>query len=112
MASQTTGPILAIGAITVANASVFNDEEIDWRVPVATGIAAMGFAAAERMWAPGARALAWTALVAICFTRIDPDVPSPVESMLLWWERPPKRVGRVDPRPNPRTPKAPRAASI
>jgi len=110
--AQTTGPILAIGAITVANMSVFHEEEVDWRVPVATGIAALGFAAAERMWAPGAKALAWTALVAICFTRIDPDIPSPVESMLQWWEGAPKKGGRASPRTNPRTPKAPRAASI
>ena len=41
--SQTTGPILAVGAVTVANNVIFHDEPMDWRVPVATGLAAIGF---------------------------------------------------------------------
>lgn len=91
--AETTGPVLAIGAITVANRSIFHDKDMDWRVPVATGLAALMFAGAERMWGQGARMLAWTALVAVCLTRIENDVPSPVESALMWWERPPK-VGK------------------
>jgi len=94
--AQSTGPVLAIGAITTANRSVFHDKEMDWRPVVATGIAALAFAAAERMWPAGARMLAWTALAAVCLSRIEPDVPSPVESALLWWERPPKRFGHSD----------------
>jgi len=84
--AQTTGPILAVGAVTVANRTIFNNKAMDWRIPVATGIAAMAFSAAERMWAPGARMLAWTALLAVCLTRVQPDVPSPVESALAWWD--------------------------
>lgn len=84
--SQTTGPILAIGAITVANRSIFNSKDVDWRAIVATGIAAVAFAGAEKAWGPGARMLAWTALVAVCLTRIEADVPSPVESALSWWD--------------------------
>ncbi|MER6059478.1 hypothetical protein [Streptomyces albidoflavus] len=93
MSSQTIGPVIAIGAITMANQSVFNEQDIDWRIPVATGLAAIAFAGAERLWAPGARMLAWSALVTICLTRVNPGVPSPVQSALLWWERPP-RVGK------------------
>lgn len=85
--SATTGPVLAIGAITITNNTIFNNRPMDWRVPVATGLAAALFSGAERMWADGAKALAWMALVAVCLTRIDPDVPSPVESALIWWDR-------------------------
>lgn len=84
--SATTGPVLAIGAITMANRSLLHDKPVDWRIPVATGLAAVLFSGAERVWADGARMLAYTALVAVCLSRIDPDVPSPVESALQWWQ--------------------------
>lgn len=86
--AQTTGPVLAIGAITVANRTVWNGKDMDWRAVVATGIAALAFAGAEKVWAQGAKMLAYTALAAICLTRIEPDVPSPVESALKWWDGP------------------------
>lgn len=83
--SQTAGPVLAIGAITVTNSTIFNDKNMDWRVPVATGLAVVMFAGAEKVWAEGAKMLAYTALVAVCLSRIQPGVPSPVESALKWW---------------------------
>lgn len=83
----STGVILAIGAITIANRTVFNDKPMDWRVPIATGISALMFTAAEKVWKEGAVMLAWTALVAITLTRVQPDVPSPVESALTWWNK-------------------------
>lgn len=98
---STTGPILAVGAITVANASVFHDKPVDWRIPVATALAAVMFSGMEKVWAEGARALAWTALVAVCLTRIDSRTPSPVESALSWWRE--DDGGRP---PSPRTARA------
>lgn len=89
--AETTGPVLAIGAISVANRTIFNDKPMDWRIPAAAGLAAVAFAGAERLWGQGARALAWTALIAVCLTRIEHDVPSPVESALIWWEKPPRQ---------------------
>jgi hypothetical protein len=83
--AQSTGPILACGALTLANQSIFHGQPVDWRVPVATGLAAMGFAFAEQAWPQGARMLAWTALLAVVFTRTNADVPSPVESAITWW---------------------------
>jgi len=83
--AETTGIVLAIGGITLANQSVFHNKPIDWRIPVATALAGAAFAGAERLWADGARMLAYTALVAVCLSRIDPAVPSPVESALAWW---------------------------
>lgn len=85
--SATTGPVLAIGAITVVNQTVFHGKPMDWRVPVATGLAAIGFNLAERAWPKGAEILAWTALLTVILTRTDPKVPSPTESALTWWNQ-------------------------
>lgn len=82
--ARTTGPILAVGAITAANDSLLHDNPFDWRIPVATGIAAGIFALAERVWEDGAVGLSWLALVAILFGRIKPNQKSPVESLLDW----------------------------
>lgn len=84
--AQTTGPILAIGAITLANQSVFHDEDVDWRIPIATGLAAGMFTLAEKAWPEGAKGIAWVALISVLFVRLNPSVPSPVESALKWWE--------------------------
>jgi hypothetical protein len=83
--SRTTGPILALGTITVVNATVFNDRPMDWRVPVGTGLAMIGFNLAERVFPDGAQILAWTALLTAVVTRLDPRTPSPVESATAWW---------------------------
>jgi hypothetical protein len=83
--AATTGPILAVGAITLANQSVFHDKEVDWRVPIATGAAALAFSGLEKAFPDIARVLAWGTLTAVLLTRMDPSVPSPVESFLTWW---------------------------
>lgn len=84
--SKTTGVILATGAVTVANQTVFHDQPMDWRVPVATGLAAIGFSLAERVWEKGAVVLAWTVLGTVLLTRTQANTPSPVESALSWWQ--------------------------
>lgn len=85
--SVTTGPVLAAGAITVANTVVFNSEPMDWRIPVATTMLAGGFYLVERaIGADVAEVLAWTLLVTTLITRVDPNVPSPVESAVRWWD--------------------------
>lgn len=84
--SATTGPILATGALTIVNTTVFHDEPMNWRVPIATGLAAVGFSLAERVWPKGAEVLAWTVLVTVLITRTSPDVPSPTESALSWYD--------------------------
>jgi hypothetical protein len=85
--SRTTGPILAMGALTIANQSVFNGRPVDWRVPIATGLLATGFSMAERAWPRGALLLAWTGVLAVVFTRTQPSIPSPAESALAWWHQ-------------------------
>lgn len=84
--SQTTGIILATGALTVVNATVFHDEPMDWRVPIATGLAAVGFSLAERVWPQGVVIFAWTSFITVLLTRTQPGVPSPAESALEWWK--------------------------
>lgn len=54
-------------------------------MPVATALAAAGFSLVERAFPDGAQILAWTALLAALITRLDPKVPSPVESATAWW---------------------------
>lgn len=85
--SKTTGPVLAIGGITMANALVFHDKPFDWRVPIATGITAMGFAFLEKVSEPAAVGLVWVALVAVLLTRIDPKVPAPVETLSAFMKK-------------------------
>ncbi len=85
--AESTGPILAIGALTIANRSVFNDEPMDWRVPVATGVAAILFAGAERAVGRAAVFLAYAALVTVTFVRVDPKIPAPAESAQAWFEK-------------------------
>lgn len=82
--ARTTGPILAVGAITMVNDSVVNGRPVDWRVPVGTGIATGMFALGEKGWEEGAVAVAWLALIAVLFARLRPGQPSPVEAFVNW----------------------------
>ncbi len=85
--AQSTGPILAIGAITLANETIVAGKPIDWRVPIATGIAAGMFALIEKGWRDGAVMLAYVGLVTVLFVRVDPKVPAPVESFNNWYNQ-------------------------
>jgi hypothetical protein len=83
--AASTGPILAVGGITVANRTVFNDQPMDWKVPIGTALAALVFSGAERAVGRSAVYLAYLALVTVVFARVDPTVPSPAESALRWF---------------------------
>lgn len=86
--AASTGLILAIGGITTANEVVFNSQPINWKIPIATGLAAITFGLAETVIGPDIpRGIALVALVAICLTRVNPTTPSPVESALTWWNK-------------------------
>lgn len=84
--SRTTGPVLALGTLTVVNATVFNGRPMDWRIPLATGLLAAAAGLAERAAPQAAEVLVWTALITSLFTRIEPGTPAPVESALTWWQ--------------------------
>lgn len=83
--SRTTGPVLAIGAITIANNTLLHGKPLDFRVPIATGLAAGGFMLLEKLNADLATGLAWIALVTVLLVRMTPGVPSPLESLNSWW---------------------------
>ena len=80
--SQTTGPIVAVGAITFVNQTVLNGQPINWKVPVATAGAAAMFGLGEKVWPEGFTALAYLALVTVLFVRVQKGTPAPVESFL------------------------------
>lgn len=86
--SKTTGPVLAMGAVTIANGTIFHGQPMDWRVPIATGLAAIGFSLGERVVPQIAEILAWTAFVTVMLTRINPQVPAPVESAAAFFNKP------------------------
>jgi hypothetical protein len=88
--ARSTGVILAIGGITLANESIFHGKPIDWRIPVATGLAAGVFALAEKGWEDGAVGVAWLALITVLMVRLNPPTPAPIESALAWWNQPSK----------------------
>lgn len=85
--SATTGPILATGALTIVNRTVFNGQSLDWRIPIATGLAAIGFGLFEKAAPQVAVVLAWTTFLTVLLTRLDPTVPSPIESANNWWKK-------------------------
>ncbi len=83
--ARTLGPILAVGGITFAN-KLISTGDVDIRIPVGTGIAAILFSLAERLNAQLAVGVAWIALATVCLTRVDPKVPSPAETLLKYWK--------------------------
>lgn len=89
--AETTGPILAIGGVTILNQTVLHNKPMDWRIPIAAGVACGGFALLERAAPQAARLATYAALVTVLFTRIN-GVPSPTESFLSWWNAGPGKT--------------------
>lgn len=85
--AQTTGPVLLMGGITLANQSLFHDKPIEWRIPIATGLAAGFFALGEKVFPKAVPMLAWVALAGVLLSRTDPAIPSPAESFVDWWQK-------------------------
>lgn len=84
--ARSTGPILAAGAITLGNQIIFNKQPINWRIPIATGIAAGSLALVERISPGFAVGIAWISLVTVLVARINKQ-PTPIENALRWWEQ-------------------------
>jgi hypothetical protein len=82
---RSTGPILAVGGITLVNRVIVHGEPMDWRIPIATALAAGAVGLIEKGWEQGGVGLAWLALVVVLFVRTDPAVPSPIESAEQFW---------------------------
>jgi hypothetical protein len=82
---KSTGPILAIGAITLANMTILHNQPLDMRVPLATAAAVGVFALGEKLYAPAAVGIAWLALVTTLFVPVDGRTPAPMQSAQDWW---------------------------
>jgi hypothetical protein len=86
--AASTGPVLAIAAVTLSNTLLFDDGPPDWntsaRVVVAAGITAGGLAILERAAPDVAVALAWAAFATMMLVRVA-GRPSPSERILEWW---------------------------
>lgn len=78
--ARSTGPILAVGAISFGNQWIFN-KNVDFRIIAATGIAAAALAGLEHAIPELAVGIAYIALITIVFTRVD-GKPSPAENLL------------------------------
>lgn len=85
--AQSTGPILALTAITVGNRSIVGGKPVDFRVIAAGGLTAGLAALGERAMPDVVPALAWLALVTTLFVPTG-GTPSPIESLLAWWQAP------------------------
>jgi hypothetical protein len=77
--------MLAVGGITLANKHLLAKtpaKELDFRIITGTAIAAAGLALLERVSEGLAVGLAYIALVAILFTRLDPQAGAPAENIM------------------------------
>lgn len=85
--AKSTGPILAVGAITLFNDVVVHKKTLgqDVRVLIAAGGAALVLGLIEQASETLAVGLAWMALITVLFTRMDPKTPAPLESIANWY---------------------------
>jgi hypothetical protein len=85
--AKSTGIIVAIGGVTMFNQVILQKKDIDWRVPVATGFAAMAFSLLEKVNEKLTVGFAWVALLTVLLARLEPGKPAPVETLLKFWNR-------------------------
>ena len=82
--ARSTGPILAMGALTIGNAVVVNNKPFTLWQPLAIGITAAVFAGAEHI--PGAQpvvvGVAWLAFITVLFVPLNG--PTPVQNFDKW----------------------------
>lgn len=86
--AQSTGIILAVGAISFANEAIFAPiagggnvrSDWNWRIIPATAVAAALLAALEQVSAPLAVGVAYISLITVLFARLG-NAPAPVENV-------------------------------
>lgn len=79
--AKSTGPILAVGAISFTNDWVFNHQSPDFKILLATAVAAGGLALFEHVSVELSVGIAWIALVTVLLTRYK-GKPSPADNLL------------------------------
>lgn len=87
--AASTGPVLAIVGITLFNDTIIHQKPIASDIRVVVGGAVFGgfLALFENVSQGAAVGIAWVALLTVLLTRIDPNIPSPVESFLTWYKQ-------------------------
>lgn len=85
--ARSTGPVIAMGVIVVANDVIVHKKPLagEAKVLVATGITAVALGMLEQASESIAVGLAWVALITVMMTRIDPKTPAPLESIANWY---------------------------
>lgn len=78
--AQSTGIILAAGAITTGNEWIHH--KFNWKVPIATFGAAIIFAGLEKVSQPAAVGIATIALITVLVGGVTPGIPSPVAQII------------------------------
>jgi hypothetical protein len=81
------GPILAVGAISLGNEVIIHGQKVSMRIIVGTGLAAMGLSVLEDLIPGLGTGIAWLTLVTVLLVRINPAVPSPVETINDWFKK-------------------------
>lgn len=92
--AKSTGPILAIGGVTLYYDQIVRDVGVSPLGPVVvgTGLAAVSFALLERINQPLAVGVAWVAFITslmmprYSYVRMNYSAPSVIEGMLSNWQ--------------------------
>lgn len=87
--AESTGPVVATALITYGNSVIFHERDpfVESRILIAGAVAAGALYLVEQ-WSPRvARAFAWWVLIGALIVRVSPGVPSPLESLLAWWQQ-------------------------
>ena len=79
--AQSTGIILAAGGISFVNEWLLEKKSPDFKIPLATCIAALMLSGAEHISQPIAVGVAWIALITVIFAPVG-STNSPVTNLL------------------------------
>jgi hypothetical protein len=79
--ASSTGIVLAVGGISFGNEWLLNKQAPNFRILLATGVAAFMLAGLEHLSPPLAVGIAWIALVTVSLTE-QHGQPAPAENLL------------------------------
>jgi hypothetical protein len=79
--AESTGIMLAVGAISFGNEWLLEHKPPDFKIPLATAIAALVLAGAEHVQKDLAVGIAWIALITVIFAPVG-STNSPVTNLL------------------------------
>lgn len=77
--AQSTGPVLAAGAITASNELLFGGGSFNWRIVPATAGLALALGVLERVAPSFATGLAWLCVATVLIVPVG-SAPTPIEN--------------------------------